>query len=148
VALAPAEVHPQEHLGPVGGLGPARAGADRHDRVLRVVLAREQEQRPLPVELQRERIGFAGDVGFGVGVRGVGEERLELLQVVDALLERAPGLDLVAQALRLADDLLCGPLVVPEPGLDRARVQLLDPLLLGGEVKDAPRSTGSARRGP
>ena len=43
--LGPAQVHPEEHLGPVGGLGAARAGADREDRAARVVLAREQEQR-------------------------------------------------------------------------------------------------------
>jgi hypothetical protein len=148
VALGPAEVHPQQHVRPVRRLRPARAGADRHDRVLRVVVDREQEQRALAVELVRERVGLAGDLRLGVGVRGVDEERLELLEVIDALLEGPPRLDLLAQALCLADDLLRGPLVVPEPGLDRAGVELSDPLFLGGEVKDAPRSTGSARRGP
>ena len=33
VALGPAQVHPQQHLGPVGGLGAAGAGADREDGV-------------------------------------------------------------------------------------------------------------------
>ena len=33
VALGPAQVHPQEHLGPVGRLGAAGSGADREDRV-------------------------------------------------------------------------------------------------------------------
>jgi hypothetical protein len=148
VALAPAEVHPQEHVGPVGRLGPAGTGADRHDRVLGVVLTREQEQRPLARELLAQRVRLAGEVGLGIGVGRVDEELLELLEVIDALLEGAPGVDLVAQALGLADGLLGGALVVPEPRLDRAGVELRDPRLLGGEVKDAPRSTGSARRGP
>ena len=51
VALAPAQVHALEHLGPVGGLGAAGARADRDDGVLRVVLAREQQQRALALEL-------------------------------------------------------------------------------------------------
>jgi hypothetical protein len=132
VALAPAQVHPLEHLRPVRRLGPARAGADRDHRVLRVVFAREQQQGPLPRELGGERVGLRGDLGLGVGVRGVGEQLVELLEVRDPLLETPPRLDLLAQALRLADDPLRAALVVPEPGLDGARVQLRDARLLGG----------------
>ena len=54
VALGPAEVHPQEHLRPVRGLGAAGAGADRQDRVLGVVVAGEQQERPLALELGAE----------------------------------------------------------------------------------------------
>jgi hypothetical protein len=52
--------------------------------------------------------------------------------------------------VRLADDLLSGALVVPEAGLEGQCVELGDAPFLGLEVKDAPRSTGSARpgRGP
>jgi hypothetical protein len=39
-------------------------------------------------------------------------------------------------------------LVVPESRFARERVELGQPGLLAGEVKDAPRSTGSARPGP
>ena len=39
--LGPAQIHAQEHLGPVLRLGPARAGMDGDDGVLTVVLAAE-----------------------------------------------------------------------------------------------------------
>ena len=41
-ALGPALVHPQQHLGPVLGVGPAGPGVDLADGVALVVLAREQ----------------------------------------------------------------------------------------------------------
>ena len=77
-------------------------------------------------------VGLAREVGLGVGVGRVGEEVEQLLEVRGALLERAPGVDLVAQALGLADDLLRAALVVPEPGLDGAGVELRDAGFLGG----------------
>ena len=40
-ALGPAQVHAQQHLGPVLRLGAAGAGMDRDDRVLAIVLAAE-----------------------------------------------------------------------------------------------------------
>jgi hypothetical protein len=51
MAFGPAEVHPEEHLGPVGCLGPAGASADRQDRAALVVLAREEERRSLAIEV-------------------------------------------------------------------------------------------------
>jgi hypothetical protein len=148
VALGPAEVHPQQHLRPVGGFRAAGTRADRDDGVLRVELAIEQEEGPLALELGLQGAGLALDIGLGLRIGGVGEEVQELGQVIGPLLERAPQGDLVAQALGLAGDLLGGALVVPEPGFDRAGVELRDAGLLGGQVKDAPRSTGSALPGP
>jgi hypothetical protein len=132
VALRPLEVHPQQHVRPVGRLGAAGTGADREDRVLRVVLAAEQEQRALPLELRGQGCGLALEVGLGLGIGGLGEELGELGDVVRALLDRAPEGDLLAQALGLAGDLLRLALVVPEPGLDGARVELRDADFLGG----------------
>jgi len=132
VALRPLEVHPQQHVRPVGGLGATGAGADREDRVLRVVLAAEQEQRALALELRRQGGGLTLEVGLRLGVGGVCEELGELGDVVRALLDGAPEGDLLAQALGLAGDLLRLPLVVPEPGLDGARVELRDADFLGG----------------
>jgi hypothetical protein len=131
VALRPLEVHPQQHVRPVGGLGAAGTGADREDRVLRVVLAAEQEQRPLPGELRGQGRGLTLEVGLGLGVGGLGKELGELGDVVRPLLDRAPEGDLLAQALGLAGDLLRLALVVPEPGLDGARVELRDADFLG-----------------
>jgi hypothetical protein len=71
-------------------------------------------------------------------------------QIVDARLESSPELDLGPEAVCLTKDLLGVALIVPEPGFAGQRLELTDSTFLGGKVKDAPRSTGSARpgRGP
>jgi len=51
----PAEVHAQQHLRPVLGVGPARAGVDRHDCVAAVVLAVEERVLLEPGELAPQR---------------------------------------------------------------------------------------------
>jgi hypothetical protein len=147
VALRPAEVHAQQHLRPVRRLGAAGARADRQDGVLRVVLAGEQEQRPLSLELGAQGVRLPLDIRLGVGVRGVLEQAQQLDQVVGALLERPPQRDLIAQAFSLAKGLLCDALVVPEAWIAGTRVQLGYTGFLDDEVKDAPRSPGSARPG-
>ncbi len=45
--FGPAQVHPQEHLGPVGGLGAPGAGTDREQGRPIVVLAGEQQRGAL-----------------------------------------------------------------------------------------------------
>ena len=148
VARGPAEIHPEEHLGPVRGLGAARTGADRQDRAVAVVVAGEQQQRPLPREVLLQRRDVTVQLGLELRVRGIGEQRRQLLDRGRACLEPAPGFDLVAETLGLLQDGLCRALVVPEAGFLRPGVELGDPRLGGPEVKDAPRSTGSARRDP
>jgi hypothetical protein len=132
VALAPAQVHAQEHVRPIRGLGPTRPGADREDCVLRVVLAGEEQQGAFPLELGPERVGLAADLGLGLRVGGVGQEVEQLFEVRGPLLQLAPQGDLIAQALGFAGDLLRRARVVPEPGLTGAGVELGDPRLLGG----------------
>src|SRR5207245_3436451 len=53
--LGPAEIHPDEHLGPVGRVGAADAGADREERRPIVVRTAELgfEARLLDLELER-----------------------------------------------------------------------------------------------
>jgi hypothetical protein len=148
VARRPAEVHPQEHLRPVGGLGAAGARADRDHGAVPVVLAGEQEQGPLPLEVLAERSDVPLELGFQLGVRRLGEELRELSGRLGARLEAAPRVDLVAEALGLLQDGLGRPLVIPEPGFLGLRIELGEAAFGGLEVKDAPRSTGSARRDP
>ena len=148
VALRPAEVHPQEHLGPVGRLRATRAGADREQGRPLVVFAREEQRRPFAQEVLLERREIALELGFEIGVGGLVEQLDRGQQVVGPDQEGAPGGDFVAKAVGLAQDLLGGPPVIPEPGFLGQRLDGGDPRLFCLEVKDAPRSTGSVRPGP
>jgi hypothetical protein len=56
----------------------------------------------------------------------------KLEHVIGAADDCPPGVDLAAQALGLAQDLLRGALVRPEIRLGRLRVELLESVLLGG----------------
>ena len=85
--LGPAHLHPQHHLGPVLGVGAARAGVDGHERVAGVVGAGEQ-----PLQLQRleprldraERLlDLVGELRILLGEL---DEPLEVLDVARELL--------------------------------------------------------------
>jgi hypothetical protein len=146
--LRPTEVHPEQHLRPVGRLGTAGARADREDGAAAVVLAGEQQERALTLEVPGEGRDVAGQLRLEVRIGRLAQQLGELRDRGRASFEPAPGGDLVAEALGLSQDLLRGALVVPEARFEGERVELLDAALLGLEVKDAPRSTGSARRDP
>jgi hypothetical protein len=145
--VGPAEVHPEEHLRPVRGLGAAGAGADRQDRGLLVVLAREQELGPLAIEVPPEGLALTIALGDELGVSRFLDQLAEGLEVRRAGEEPGPQLDLGAEGVGFAKDLLRRPLVVPEGGRAGQALELGESLLSGWEVKDAPRSTGSARPG-
>jgi hypothetical protein len=147
VALGPAEVHPEEHLGPVGRFGPAGAGTDRKNRSALVVLAREEEGGSFPCKVGLEGADLAIELRAQLGVTRFLDKLERREEIVDPAFEAAPQIDVGAEAIRLAQDLLGGPLVVPEAGLAGQRLELGDAALPGLEVKDAPRSTESARPG-
>jgi len=69
------------------------------------------------------------------------------LEVIGPREDARPELDVGPEAVGLAQDVLCGPAVLPETRLRRACVELGQARLLAREVKDAPRSIGSAPRG-
>jgi hypothetical protein len=147
MTLGPAEIHPEEHLGPVRGLGPAGTGADRQDRPALVVLAGEEERGPLTPEVRLEGPDFTVELAGQLRIARFLDELEGRQEVVDAGLEAAPELDLGPEVVRLPEDLLGAALVVPEPGLAGQRLQIGDALLLGPEVKAAPRSPESAPPG-
>ena len=81
-----------------------------------VVLAREQQRGALPAEFGLERFRVPVELGFELGIGGLVEELDGGLEVGGTREQATPRLDLGAQAIGLAQDLLGGPLVVPEPG--------------------------------
>ena len=98
-------------------------------------------------EVLLEAGGVAVQLGFEFRIGTLIEEFERSLQVLGATREGAPGGDLLAQAVGLAQDLLGAALVVPEPGFLGQCLEFGDSGVLRLEVKDAPRSTGSVRSG-
>jgi hypothetical protein len=112
------------------------------------MLAREHERGALALEVGLERGEVTFQLGLELGIWGFVEEVDRRQEVVGADEELLPRRDLGAEAVGLAEDLLGGTPVVPEPGFLGQRLDIGDARLFGLEVKDAPRSTGSVQPGP
>jgi len=98
-------------------------------------------------EVRFERRRAAGEFRLQVGVPGFVDQLDQGQQLIRSGQEALPQADLRAQAVRLAEDPLGGPLVIPEPRFLGQCVELGDAGLTCCEVKDAPRSTGSGLPG-
>ncbi len=107
VLLAPAQVHPKQHRGPVLRLGAAGAGLDVEERVVRVHLAREHAPKLECSDVGRDAVHLADQVREQGRVVFLARERVQLLgfaeRLVDAAQRADDGLELRAlapQALR------------------------------------------------
>ena len=116
VALAPAQVHAHEHLGPVLGVDAAQADRDRHDRVRAVV-------RAIQAQLELELVDLFGElVLFALRLlqdRLVIFERGQLDQlqrVARTALDVQPRLELLPDVGKLTHELLGGGLIRPQVG--------------------------------
>ena len=128
--FGPTQIHSQEHLGPVGGLGAARPRGDRKERVAFVVLAGEEEGGALPLEVGHEAAVLDLDLGLHAPV---GRGKLaELDEVARAAAEVVPRGQLRAQGIGAAEDALGGAGVVPEIGLSGRLLEAVELGLLGG----------------
>ena len=112
-----------------------------------IVLAREEERSPLAGEILLQGGRLAIELCGQLRISRFLDELEIREEVVDAGLKGPPQLDLGAEAARLAEDLLGAALVVPEARFGRQRLELRGARFLRPEVKDAPRSTGSAPPG-
>jgi hypothetical protein len=112
------------------------------------VVAGEKQSRPFPREVRLEGCRLAVELRRQLGITGLLDELERGEKIISPALEAAPQLDLGPKLARLTEDLLGAALIVPEPRLARQRLELRGARLFRPEVKDAPRSTGSARSGP
>ena len=121
VRFRPAAVHPQQHLGPVLGLGPAGAGVNLEEAVVAVGLAREQAlelQAREPLAQRAERgLGLGPSLGVALLLGDLGQRHA----VVERLLQAALALDRIGQAGALAHHLLRALGLVPECSGSRLR---------------------------
>jgi len=111
------------------------------------VFAREEQGRSFTGEVGFESRNVSLELGLELGVGALIEQFERDFEIVGAGEQVSPGLEFGAEAVCLAQDLLRATLVVPETGFLGQRLEFGDALGSGLEVKDAPRSTGSAQPG-
>jgi hypothetical protein len=134
VPFRPAQVHPQQHLGEVGGVDPAGLRADGDHRLPLVVFAGQQGTDLLGLDLLAQ--GDELRLGLGVGLRVLVAELEHHLQVVQALPEVFDPLQLGLGVGQPAGDLLRVLLVVPQVGGAGRLGQLVDGALQPLDVHD------------
>src|SRR5262249_33286751 len=143
--LGPAEIHAQQHLGPVLRLEATRTRMDLDDGVAGVVLAAQQLLELQRVEALRDALDLAPELVERVGVTFLRQLEVDL-RLVHALALPAPSGDGGLHPRVLPGDGLRALGVVPEVGRRRPLAQLGGTLLEAGEVKDASRASRRARR--
>ena len=141
--LGPAHHHPQHHLGPVLGVGAARAGVDGHERVAGVVLAGEQA---LLLERGEARLdGGERLLELGRELRVLVGELDEPLEVLGVALQLRERVELALRARVLRAGLGRGVGVVPEAGRPHLGLERAQAPLERSGVKDSPRAGTLAR---
>ena len=115
VLLRPLRVHPQQHLGPIVGVGAAVAGVDRHDRAGRVVPAVEQR-----FELELFETLLRGAL-TSPGTSAANDSSSAAISIMAArssldLIASSSGVTIEVERLAFFDDGLGPLLVVPEIG--------------------------------
>ena len=114
VSLGPPQIHPQQHLGPVLRVGPARARVDSDDRIARVVGPRKQHLCfglfDLLLEPRKQRFQLF-DRAFVFG-----GELYQHRSVFDIALEAVGLFDCGVKSAAAAQHFLCALLIVPEIG--------------------------------
>jgi hypothetical protein len=138
VALGPAQVHAQQHLGPVLGLGAAGAGLDVDETVGRVHLAGEHAAELEAGEFLLEAFEVRADRIDGLRVVFLEGQIEEVPRVREALVELLEDADdpfefgaFAAEGLRLVR-------VVPDRGFGEFEFYFGEPILAVGIVKDTP----------
>jgi len=100
--VRPADVHAEQHLGPVRGLRAAGACADVEDRGPLVVLAGEQQLCPLLREVALERLGRLVCLRLELGVTRLLGQLDRGLEVIGPREDARPELDVGPEAVGLA----------------------------------------------
>lgn len=115
--LAPAKVHPEKHLGPVLGLGPARPRIDREDGIAPVMHSREDKPEFQLPDTLLERSHRLLDFSQGLFVICLPGELQQRPLILDFGTERCVKLELFFQIPELLQSPLCSIRVLPEVGL-------------------------------
>ena len=146
--VGPAQVHTQEDVGPVLGLGAAGAGLDVQVAVVGIHLAAEHAAEFQFLEDFAQALDFGDDIVHRTFVVFFGGHFQQVAGVTQAAGEVIDGFDdlrqhgaLTAQRLRVLG-------FVPDAGVLQLAVYFDQAIMLVIVVKDTPELTGCVRTGP
>lgn len=148
VLVGPAQVHAQQHVGPVLGLGAAGAGLDVQVGVVRVHLAAEHAAELQLLEDLAQTLDFVGNVVDGALVVFLDRHVQQVAGVGQAAGQVVQGFHHLRQLGALAAEVLGVFGVVPDVGVFELAVYFDQAIMLLIVVKDTPEWSGCARRGP
>ena len=135
VLLAPAQVHAEQHRGPVLRLGAAGARLDVDERVVRVHLAGEHPPKFEPRDLGSDAVHLADQVGEQRRIVFLARERLQLRGLAERLVDAAQRTDDGFELGALAPQVLRALGVAPDLRILELAVDLFETLALRVEVK-------------
>jgi hypothetical protein len=144
VALRPAQVHAQQHLGPVLGLGAAGAGLNVQEGVGAIHVAREHAAELELADAPLEAIQVGGHGIQGVGIALLGGHLQQIGSVAQPGVQLLDGDHDLLQRHALATERLGTLGVGPDVRVFELPQDLGQPLLLAGVVKDTPSGTPRA----
>jgi hypothetical protein len=136
--LAPAEVHPEQHFGPVLRLRAARAGLDVDERVRRIHLPREHALEFELLDLRREVLDVVGDRGDRAVVVLAEREIEEVARFAERVGQRADAADDAIEIRALPAEILRALRVVPDGRAFELARDFFEAFGLRIEVKDTP----------
>ncbi|MNO87252.1 hypothetical protein D3C76_786710 [compost metagenome] len=136
--VGPAQVHAQQHVGPVLGLGAAGAGLDVQVGVVHVHLAAEHAAEFQLLEDLAQAFDFAGDVVDGALVVFLDGHVQQVAGIGQAAGEFVEGLDDLRQGGALAAQVLCVFGVVPDGRVFQLAVHFDQTIMFQIVVKDTP----------
>jgi hypothetical protein len=136
--LAPAQVHAQQHFGPVLRLGAARAGLDVDERVRRIHLAREHALEFELLDFRRKVVDVVGDCRDRALVVLTEREIEQVARLAECVGQRADAADETVERRALLAEILRALRIVPDGrALELAR-DFFEAFGLRVEVKDTP----------
>ncbi|MCY1276206.1 hypothetical protein D9M70_248650 [compost metagenome] len=138
VLVGPAQVHAQQHVGPVLGLGAAGAGLDVQVGVVRVHLAAEHAAEFQLLEDLAQALDFGGDVVHRAFVVLLDRHVQQVAGVGQAAGEVVQGLDDLRQLGAFTAEVLGVFGVVPDVGVFEFAVYFDETIMLLIVVKDTP----------
>ncbi len=116
VLLGPADVHPHQHLGPIGGVDATRTGADGDDGLALVVLAGQQGPDLHLFDVGLQRFEFGVGLGELVVATLFGRQFVEHRQILEAAAQAFDATQFTLGVGEFTGDALGVALVVPQIG--------------------------------